>query len=103
MFDNTASVWKFARPRLAGRWWRVEVVTPDGFPDVVGVRRGKVHFIEIKANGDTMRPSQIIFLGDCIADGASVFILAARGARLAWFQDVECAREITPPDFYRSP
>jgi len=77
------------------------VVAPDGFPDLYGFVSGTVQFIEIKANGDRMRPSQVIWISDAIAAGIGVHILAARGARLAWFRDVSCAVEVPPPAFYR--
>jgi hypothetical protein len=100
-FATARQMWVHARPRLAGRWSKIETIHPLGFPDWYGFVSGNVKFIEAKANGDNLRPAQVAWIETALADGIDVYILAARGSRLAWYRTPDMRVEILPPSFYR--
>jgi hypothetical protein len=78
----------------------VEVITPDGFPDLFGVWDSRARFIELKALGDRVRPSQAAWLRHAWLDGLDAVILKCHRDRIAWYRDIGCMLECDPPDYW---
>lgn len=76
-FRNEKQLWGWLEKRLIGRWNRVEAITPEGMPDVIGSYGGRVAFIELKVgepNVRVLRPKQKEFLIQAQDWGAQVFV-----------------------------
>lgn len=64
-FRDEAELWTWMRPKMIGKWERVECFFPEGFFDVMGSYQKKLIFIERKISDKPDRkliePGQITF------------------------------------------
>lgn len=63
-FRDEAQLWTWMRPKMKGKWERVECIMPEGVPDVMGTCDGDLVWIERKIglpNRKAMEPGQIAF------------------------------------------
>ena len=98
-FRTEKQLWKWMKPRMKGTWRRVEAITPEGFPDVVGTHDGAIFFVELKVLSD-VRSSQKKFLAWLQSGGCRVFI--ARGSdenKTVMFMDLD-GRIVCPVFWY---
>ena len=64
-FKSEKQLWQYLKPRLAGDWWRVETIMPEGFPDAMGIFNGRLIFLELKIGEPavkSLRLSQVSFM-----------------------------------------
>lgn len=64
-FRSEADLWTFMRPRILGKWMRIENSVEEGFFDLMGSFKKKLVFVERKVsdapNRDLVEPGQIGF------------------------------------------
>jgi len=64
-FKDEKQLWKWMKPRLQGRWERLEAIFPVGMPDAFGTFDDMLHFVELKVGRPTLttlRPEQREFI-----------------------------------------
>ena len=98
-------LWAYIRPWLVGKWERVEVVYPVGFPDAFGFFQGQTHFIELKIGKPSLaklRPKQHEFAADATARGVPVWLCFGYRGSPHYYDGLQTLRESIPP-FVRAP
>lgn len=64
-FRSEADLWTAMRPKMLGKWMRVENVVEEGFFDLMGSYRSRLVFVERKIsdapNRELVEPGQIEF------------------------------------------
>jgi len=86
---------------MPGKWQRVEVKYPDGFPDTICQHGLLTYFVELKAVDKVnelkheLRPEQAVWHWRAQMDGFNTFVLAWIGewGREAWFEDTLAIRK----------
>lgn len=69
-FRTEKQLWAFMKPLLNGKWWRVETIIPEGFPDALGIYNGDVRFLELKIGKpriEALRPSQRLWMSEVLS------------------------------------
>jgi len=100
-------LWGYLKPRMRGKWWRLEASCPDGLTDSMGLWQGQTHWLEHKIGRPSvqlLRPAQRTFALECRDHGVPWY--ACFGYRgNAWFYDFNgllTNTAVTPP-FWVSP
>lgn len=64
-FRSEARLWDFMKPRMRGKWMRIENSVEEGFFDLMGSVNQKLIFIERKVadapDKDLIEPGQLLF------------------------------------------
>lgn len=112
-FRHEKALWDYLRPRLAGKWERIEVaVGPEGFFDTMGTYNGRLIFVERKIadvpDKKLIEPGQIEFAKWMLSAGHSCYyIWGGRSTRaVQWTEALASAklpfvRCLVAPDFFR--
>lgn len=88
------------RPRLKGKWWRLEAITPDGLPDTMGLWNLKTWWCELKVGRpgrDALRASQREFAYDCIGQGLPIYTCFGYKGEVLFFMNLNFDDLIVPP------
>jgi hypothetical protein len=65
--------WYHSRPAQTSKGWRTALSGDAGYPDITAVRRGRIIFIELKAEKGRLSEEQGVWLADLGAAGAEAF------------------------------
>lgn len=109
-FKDEKALWQFQSRRLAGKWDRYELITPNGHPDVKGSYLSQVYYIENKVGQPdlkAMEQSQVDYIAWLQQCSQKVFVCF--GSRIEnsvlWFHlGTVYAPELIPvcaPPFWR--
>lgn len=100
---EAGALWRHLKPRLRGKWWRMEVITPAGIPDLVGLFRGQTYWMEMKIGKPdlkALRAEQRDFGIDCIESGVPFWLCFGHKHSPVFFCGVQTDVPSTPP-FWR--
>ena len=102
-FKDEKALWEYIRPRLRGRWSRVEAVTPEGMFDSWGLfGRGQI-WMELKVGKPTinaLRPSQHSFLIELVRHDQPAWTCFGYRGEVLFFEGLDFDTAVVPP-FYR--
>jgi len=105
-FRDEGALWDYMRPRMLGRWERVEVIHPEGMPDIFGTHGGYSHWIERKVGSSysvrkMMEPGQIEFFDwlDKSTDDVGLWVVVGgdNNKSVTWFRWPDLDRPALPP------
>lgn len=106
-FRSEADLWTYMRPRIKGKWMRMENSVSEGFYDLFGSHRGRLLFVERKIsdapNRDLVEPGQIEFakwMLQCNQD--CYFVWGGRTTRnVLWTKSLDFSpKGLCVPDFW---
>lgn len=107
-FRDEAALWTYMRPRILGKWMRVENSVEEGFFDLFGSYKGKLRFVERKIsdapNRNLLEPGQHDFAKWMMQCGHEVyFVWGGRTTRNVIFtRGLEFGPEaVCKPDFWK--
>lgn len=98
------ALWKYLQPRLLGKWMRIEATTPEGMPDLMGLFRGHVVFIELKLGKPSrlaLRPAQREFLHDLTRYGCQGWTCFGYEKAALFFRGDDIGDGTVDPPFFR--
>lgn len=106
-YRTETELWLHLSRCLIGRWQRIEVLYPAGFPDVMGWPgagcaggRPLTHFLELKCGSPT-NPEQRAWLAEAIDSGVPVWLAEGSGPAVRWYRDPAMDLLVAAPWFYR--
>jgi len=102
-FRDEKALWDFIRPRLRGKWSRVETVTPEGMFDSWGLYQQSQFWMELKIGKPTinaLRPSQHDFLIELIRHGQPAWTCFGYKGEPLFFEGLNFEIAKVPP-FYQ--
>lgn len=102
-FKDEKALWNYIRPRLRGKWSRVETVTPEGMLDSWGLYKSSQIWMELKVGKPSisaLRPSQHAFLIELLRHRQSAWTCFGYKGEVLFFAGVNFSDAKVPP-FYR--
>lgn len=104
--NTEKALWAHLQPRLIGRWYRVEAVTPVGFLDVFGFYRGETHIIELKVGKPDVKalePGQHDMIMEALKQGGPAWCCFAHRGTVRFFRGLPIGYDSDPPFYRRGP
>jgi hypothetical protein len=99
-FRDEDELWEHIAPRLRGIWHRLEVITPDGLTDCLGLWNLATWWCELKVGKPglkKLRPSQRQFGYDCMRQGVPIYTCFGYKGEALFFLDFDFKTPVQPP------
>ncbi len=99
MIDNEKKLWAHIRPRLRGRWTRVEVAVPAGLFDALGLYRQQAYWLELKVappSFKNLRASQQEFMLALLDHGLPAWSCFWHEGKARFFDGLDFSADVCP-------